>query len=123
MKKIALPLALVVALGACGQSDEPEVVGGPADPMAGELAAANEIDMTQAPQILSSHSYRCGDNSVVEVSFIQRGDTLSATATPQGGNIAVLEQGEDGSFTAEGITVTGDAQSSTITFNGQTCRR
>ena len=121
MKKIALSLALVAALGACNQSEEPEVVGGPADPMAAELANAEPVGPVSV--ILSSNSYRCADNSVVEVAFIQKGEELSATANPNGEGTAVLTQGEDGTYSAEGMTLSGDHESSTITYNGQSCKR
>lgn len=120
MNKIALPLVLAAALAACNQSEEPEVVGGPADPMADELANAEPVG--PVPVMLSSASYRCADNSVVDVSFIQRGEEMSATVAPEGANTAVLTQGEDGNFTADGMTLEGEANGSTITFNGQTCR-
>lgn len=124
MKKIALSfcLAATAALGACGQNDEPEVVGGPADPMADELADAEPIG--PIPVMLGSHSYRCADNSLVKVDFLQTGEENSARVTPQGEAAVMLAQGEtDGEYSADGVTLSGSPADESITFNGQACKR
>ena len=49
--KYYLPLIAVAGLtmlSACNKSDEPEVVGGPADPMAAQLANAAPVELPPA---------------------------------------------------------------------------
>jgi hypothetical protein len=57
--KYYLPLISAMALSllsACNNNDEPEVVGGPADPMAEKLANAAPIELP--PSVKESHQYR-----------------------------------------------------------------
>src|SRR3546814_13182605 len=66
--KYHLPLISVAALAllsACNKNDEPEVVGGPADPMAEQPANAAPIALP--PMVKESHQYRCKDKRLISV--------------------------------------------------------
>ncbi|MBB3764368.1 hypothetical protein [Sphingomicrobium lutaoense] len=124
MKKNVLSfcIAATAILGACGQNDEPDVVGGPADPMANQLANAEPIG--PIPVMVGSEDYRCADNSLVQVDFIQTGEENSVRVTPEGeAGVTAVEGEEAGTFTGEGVTVKGAPSDASITYNGQTCKR
>lgn len=86
MKNQMIPLAAacfvaIVSLAACGER-EPSVVGDMADPNADELADAEPVELP--PMERGSASYRCGDNSVVYVTYFTD-DTQVGVATEQNG--------------------------------------
>lgn len=136
MKKILNPLAVapiaaIFALAACGEQ-EPEVVGGMADPDAEELEELEPVEMP--PMRTREASFRCGDNSVVYVSFYTN-DTQVGVAMEQGAVQTILpnealaaEEGEDGEgeaaeapagpprYSGEGYTLVGASDASTIQF-------
>lgn len=115
-------IAATAALGACGQNDEPDVVGGPADPMANELANAEPVG--PIPIMLGSDNYRCADNSLVQVDFIQTGEENSVRVTPKGESGTTAVEGEEaGKYAGEGLTVEGAPSDSSVTVNGQVCKR
>ena len=69
--KLYLPMiamAGVALLSACNKNDEPEVVGGPADPMAEQLANAAPVELP--PSVKATKQYRCKDNSLYFVDFM-----------------------------------------------------
>ncbi len=57
------------ALAAC--NNEPIEGKGPPDPMAGELANAAPVELP--PAIAASKTYRCKDNSLVTIDWLQGG--------------------------------------------------
>ncbi len=101
--KYYLPLIAAASLGllsACGSNDEPEVVGGPADPMAKELANAAPVELP--PSVKVSHSYRCKDNSLIFVDFMSDDKTVNLR-TEKDGTPTKLVAAEAGKpFTADG---------------------
>lgn len=69
--KYYLPLIAVASLtmlSACNKSDEPEVVGGPADPMAAQLANAAPVELP--PSVKANKQFRCKDNSLFFVDYM-----------------------------------------------------
>lgn len=133
----AAPFAAILLLAACGQP-EPDVVGEMADPDADEI---EELDPSEMPAMeRGSASYRCGDGSVVYVTFFTN-DTQVGVRTEQTGPMTVLPNealaaAEDGEaaegdeapveettgparFSGEGQTLVGTG--ATITYNGQSC--
>ena len=116
--KYYLPLiaaASLSLLSACGSNDEPEVVGGPADPMAKELANAAPVELP--PSVQKSAQYRCKDNSLLFVDFMSDGKTVQLR-TEKGGSATTLKAAEAGKpFTAEGgyeVTGTGETISAKV---------
>ena len=121
-----LPLLALVAAVLAGCDSSPETItgNGPADPRdANELA--NEVANVQLPPaIVASHKYRCGDNSIVAVDWLSDGKVNSARATPEGGSGINLAQAEaGGDYTAQGTTLKGDPQATSVSFNGKSCKR
>ena len=106
-------LAAAAALAGCDQSDHNLSEVGPYDPQAN--VAANAAAVTLPPAITAQKSYRCKDNSVVYVDWYADGSArLKKDKTEAGTPIPAP---------GEGVTPTlnGDAKSSSITANGQSC--
>jgi hypothetical protein len=119
--KYHLPLisaAALALLSACNNSDEPEVVGGPADPMAQQLANAAPVELP--PSVKESHPYRCKDNSLIFVDFMSDEKTANLR-TEKGGSPTKLVASEPGKpFTAEGgYSVEGSGKQITVTLPGK----
>jgi predicted small lipoprotein YifL len=118
-----LAVAPLMALAACGQS-EPEVVGGPADPMADKLANAKPIELP--PSVKANKTYRCKDNSLIYVDFLSD-DKTANLRTEKGGKPTRLVAAEPGKpFTAEGgFEVSGSGSTITAAVPGkasQSCK-
>ena len=119
--KYYLPLISAMALSllsACNSNDEPEVVGGPADPMAEKLANAAPVELP--PSVKESHQYRCKDNSLIFVDFMSD-DKTANLRTERNGSPTKLVAAEPGKpFTAEGgYSVEGSGKQITATLPGK----
>jgi hypothetical protein len=118
--KFYLPLIAVASLSllaACNKNDEPEVVGGPADPMAAELANAAPVELP--PSVKANKQFRCKDNSLIFVDFMSD-DKTAQLRTDKGGEATTLKAAEVGQpFTAEGFSVSGSGDDVTITVPGK----
>ena len=68
-KKFIALLLCTASLAAC--NNEPIEGKGPPDPMAGELANAAPVELP--PAIAASKTYRCKDNSLVTIDWLQGG--------------------------------------------------
>ncbi|KMS55529.1 hypothetical protein [Sphingobium cupriresistens] len=118
--KYYLPLiavASVALLSACNKNDEPEVVGGPADPMAAELANAAPVELP--PSVKANKQFRCKDNSLIFVDFMTD-DKTANLRTEKGGSPTKLVAAEAGRpYTADGFEVSGQGDAVTITVPGK----
>ncbi|WP_340265144.1 hypothetical protein [Sphingobium mellinum] len=118
--KYYLPLISVAALtllSACNKNDQPEVVGGPADPMAEKLANAAPVELP--PSVKESHQYRCKDNSLIFVDFMSDDKTVNLR-TKKDGSPTKLVAAEPGKpFIAEGYSVEGSGEQITATLPGK----
>ncbi|WP_420143132.1 hypothetical protein [Sphingobium sp.] len=119
--KYYLPLiavASVALLSACNKNDEPEVVGGPADPMAAQLANAAPVELP--PSVKANKQFRCKDNSLVFIDYMSD-DKTALLRTEKGGTATSLKAPEAGQpFTAEGgFEVKGSGNEVTITVPGK----
>ena len=120
-----LPLIALgaVALAACDTQPETINAGETPDPMATELANAAPIELPAA--IAATKTYRCKDNSLVSIDWLEGGkganlrvgdsttpiQLKAAAAAPEGGNEAAPTEG----LTAEGgYVLTGDASAATV---------
>ena len=119
MTRTPLLLALVAAaaLAGCNGEDHNIVVG----PGGDDGSTANVANVELPPSIVASHVYRCRDNSLVYVDWLSN-DTARIKPDRNGVGSAVTK-GEDGTYTAEGQSLTGDPTAQSITVNGKSCRR
>lgn len=124
--KYYLPLiaaASLSLLSACGSNNEPEVVGGPADPMAKELANAAPVELP--PSVKKSVQYRCKDNSLLFADFMSDDKTV-LLRTEKDGTATSLKAPEAGQpFTAEGdyeLSGTGETVTAKIAGKSLSCR-
>ncbi len=100
------------ALAGCNNEDH-NIVGGPADPQAAELANAAPVELP--PMIEASHTYRCKDNSLVYVDFFNN-KTTANLREEQNGAPTVLTAPEPGQPYQSGeVSVTGAAGDKTVT--------
>ena len=121
MNTIAPILILAAALAGCDSSPE-TIEGGIADPNAANVANA-VANVQLPPSIVASHKYRCGSD-VVAIDWLSDGTTNSARVTPEGGSGVNVSQAEaDGDYTADGATLKGTPQDTTVTWNGASCKR
>lgn len=119
MKYYLLPLALapLAVLAACGDS-QPEVVGGPADPMAEQLA--NAAPVTLPPAVKDSRTYRCKDNSLVFVDFLADDVTANLRTEKAGAPVKLLADKAGDPFKADGgYEVAGSGAAITATLPGK----
>jgi hypothetical protein len=116
-----IAVASVALLSACNKSDEPEVVGGPADPMAAQLANAAPIELP--PSVKANKQYRCKDNSLIFVDYMSD-DKTALLRTEKTGSATTLKAAEVGQpFTAEGgFEVKGSDNDVTITVPGKSAQ-
>lgn len=113
-----IAVASVALLSACNKNDEPEVVGGPADPMAAQLANAAPVELP--PSVKANKQYRCKDNSLIFVDYMSD-DKTALLRTEKTGTATTLKAAEAGQpFTAEGgFEVKGSGNDVTITVPGK----
>lgn len=121
--KLSLPLlaaAPLFLLAACGQS-EPEVVGGPADPMKDQLA--NAAPITLPPAVKDSRAYRCKDNSLLFVDFFADDVTANLRTEKNGTPTKLVAEAPGKPFVAEGgYEVDGNGASITATVPGKSAQ-
>ncbi len=119
--KYYLPLISAVALSmlsACNNNDEPEVVGGPADPMAQQLANAAPVELP--PSVKVSRQYRCKDNSLIFVDFLSDDKTANLRTEKNGAPTKLVAPEAGKPFTAEGgYLVDGSGKQITATLPGK----
>jgi hypothetical protein len=105
-------LVALLMLQACSQ--EPEVVESNPDPDAAELAKAAPV--TLPPAIRESKTYRCKDNSLVYVSFMDDNLTAMVRDKQEEPPLATLKAPEPGKpFVADGFSLSGSGASVTYT--------
>lgn len=115
---ILLPL-FAAALAACDNQGQNIVVG----PNSGG-EEVNQVDISNVqlpPAIVASHTYRCRDNTLVYVDWLNNG---SARIKQDRGEVGTtVTKGEDGTLSGDGQTLTGDPSAQTVTINGKSCKR
>lgn len=116
----AAAAATLLALGAC--STEPETIqSGAVDPQAEALNAAEPV--SDLKMIQASRTYRCKDNSLLYVDFYT--NNTADARIGQDGERVQLTAGEDGAYTAEGWSLSGNEPQITATIPGkgsQSCK-
>lgn len=111
-------VASIALLSACNKNDEPEVVGGPADPLATQLADAAPVELP--PSVKANKQYRCKDNSLLFVDFMSD-DKTALLRTKKDGDATTLKAANAGEpFTADGgYEIKGSGNEVTITVPGK----
>ncbi|UZW53727.1 hypothetical protein NUH86_09165 [Sphingobium sp. JS3065] len=112
-----ISVAALALLSACNNNDEPEVVGGPADPMAERLANAAPVELP--PMVKESHQYRCKDNSLIFVDFMSDDKTANLRTEKNGAPIKLTAAEAGKPFEAEGYKVEGSGKQITATLPGK----
>lgn len=96
-----------LAIAAC-KKEETTIVGGQPDPMAAELNKAAPVALP--PSIQASKTYRCKDNSLLYIDWLSDGTARVKAA-----------KADVGTAPAEGALV-GDSKSTSVTYNGKSCK-
>ena len=109
---IALCVAAALLAG-CNKQDH-NIVGGTPDTQAGELANAAPVSLP--PMIVASMTYRCKDNSVVYVEFMNDNKTANLRSTKDGPATALTAPEPGKPYAAEGYALTGAAGAKTVTL-------
>jgi hypothetical protein len=117
--KSYLPLIALVALAACNQNSQPEVVDTRApDPNAAALANAAPVELP--PAMRAQKTYRCKDNSLVYVTWFV-GDKIADIKAEKDGTPVRLTSAEGTSpwTSAAGWTAAGDDNNIRVTQPGK----
>lgn len=112
-KPLLLSVAAVamLSLGACKPKTQVVDTEAP-DPMASQLANAAPVELP--PSIKATVTFRCKDNSLVDVDFFH-GDKRANLRMKQGGNSIVLTADKAGDpLTGSGYSLTGDQSNITL---------
>ena len=117
----AASVAALLSLAAC--KNQPEVVDTNPDPMKDELAKAAPVEVPL--MIQASRTYRCKDNSLVYIDFMNDQKTANFRAD-KGGPPTVLKAEAAGQpFKAEGYSASGSGETITLERPGkgsQSCK-
>jgi hypothetical protein len=114
IRKLSLIIIGSAALVACNKESHTIVGGEQPDPMKDELANAAPVELP--PAIAASKSYRCKDNSLLYIDWYSDGSArVKASKSEVGTQVPAP---------AEGVkpTLTGDAKSASISYNGLSCK-
>jgi hypothetical protein len=110
---------LVIAAGALAACNNQPIEGkGPPDPMEGELANAAPVELP--PAIVASKTYRCKDNSLIRIDWLQGGKGAYLHGAGQEQTHVKAAEPVEGkpaspALVAEGgYSLTGDATASTV---------
>ena len=112
-----IPVAALALLSACNKNDEPEVVGGPADPMAEKLANAAPVELP--PMVKESRQYRCKDNSLIFVDFMSDDKTVNVRTEKDGAPTKLIAAEAGKPFEGGGFKVEGTGKQITATLPGK----
>ncbi|GLI96499.1 hypothetical protein [Sphingobium sp. BS19] len=114
-----LAVAALISLSACSKS-EPEVVGGPADPMAEQIANAAPVELP--PAVKASKQYRCKDNSLIFVDFLSDDKTANLRTEKNGTPTKLTAAEAGGALKVDGYEVSGPGSPVTITVPGKSAQ-
>lgn len=121
--KYYVPLAVAAfgLLSACNNNDEPEVVGGPADPLAQQLANAGEVELP--PSVKQTRQYRCKDNSLLFVDFMSDDETARLRTEKEGAATTLTAPEAGKAFVAEGgYSISGPGETVEIAVPGKSAQ-
>lgn len=110
---LLLPLLAAAALAGCDQQSHTITATSPGD----EGATVNTAAVVLPPAIEASKSYRCKDNSLVYIDWLndkKTADLRAGAKTAEPTRVLAAEAGK--AFVAEGYSLTGTSDGSTITL-------
>ena len=111
----AATCAAIVALSAC--NSEPEVVAiNKYDPQAEALQNATPVEAP--PMVTASRTYRCRDNSLVDIDFYTN-NTAHVRTTREGERTILTAEGGNPPYTAPGYSVSANAEQISLTAPGK----
>jgi crotonobetainyl-CoA:carnitine CoA-transferase CaiB-like acyl-CoA transferase len=110
---LTLTVAVAAALAGCKEQDH-TIESGPADPMGDALANAAPVELP--PAIAASKIYRCKDNSIVYIDWLADKKTANFRADKAAAPTQVKAAAEGEAMTAEGYSLTGNAEAASITL-------
>lgn len=116
IRKLSLIIIGSAALVACNKESHTIVGGEQPDPMKEELAKAAPVELP--PAIAASKTYRCKDNSLVTIDWLQGGKGAYVHGKGQEQtHLKPKEGAEGGSLAAEGgYALTGSATAATVSL-------
>ena len=117
MTRTLTALALAAAAALAGCTEDHTIVTGPG----AEEEPMNNVGVVLPPSIAASKAYRCRDNSLVYVDWLSN-DTARIKQDRNEVGVAV-SKGEDGTYVADGQSLSGDPSAASVTVNGKSCKR
>lgn len=115
-----IAIAAAASIAGCDNSDHTITAGEPYDPQ--ENVVQNLQNVELPPAIVASHAYRCADNSIVYVDWLNN-NTARVKKDRNEVGTAVAQEGEEGPYSGEGQSLSGSPEDQSITVNGRTCKR
>jgi hypothetical protein len=112
--RLILSFVAAAALAGCNQSDHNIVVGGPDADNDSDVAA--EANIALPPTIVATKTYRCGDNSVVQVDWLSDKKSANVRIGEDSAVAQVVAPEAGKPMTGGGFTVTGTSSESSITI-------
>lgn len=112
------PVAAALALAACNQNSQPEVVDTRApDPNAAALANAAPVELP--PAMRAQKTYRCKDNSLLYVTWYVGDKSVDVKAEKDGTPVRLMSEGTSPWTSAAGWTIAGDDNNIRVTQPGK----
>ena len=116
----AASIAALALLAACNTQPTTITAGGPSDPTANEIAEAPPVKLP--PAVLVSKSYRCKDNSIVYIDYMNDSVSVHFRAKKDAMPTTLTAPAAGQPFVGDGIELTGspDAKAVTVKNGGAT---
>ncbi|HEX6604117.1 MAG TPA: hypothetical protein VF027_04475 [Sphingomicrobium sp.] len=109
---LLLSLAAATALAGCNNSDHNVVAG----PQTDDLNIAAESNLALPPSIVATKTYRCGDNSVIQVDWLSDNKTANIRMGEDSPVTQVVAPEPGKPMSGSGFTLTGSSSSGSITL-------
>jgi hypothetical protein len=110
---LLLSLAAATALAGCNNSDHNVVAGPPTDDLSN--ITANEA-LALPPTIVATKTYRCGDNSVIQVDWLSDNKTANIRTGEDSPVTQVVAPEPGKPMSGSGFTLTGAPSAASVTL-------
>ena len=110
---LLLSLAAATALAGCNNNDH-NVVGGPQTNDTANVAA--EANIALPPTIVATKTYRCGDNTVVQVDWLSDDKSANLRVGEDSPVTQVVAPEPGKPLAGSGFTLTGSPSAASVTF-------
>lgn len=111
----AFALVAAAALAGCDQSDH-TINGNAPDDSQANAANASAAPVVLPPAIVASKIYRCKDNSLVYIDWLEGNQAANFRAERGGPPTALKAETADGALTAEGYSLIGLPTATSVTL-------